>query len=177
MWSLQWRHNEHSGISNHWLLHCLLNPLSARRLKKAAKLSVTCLCEGNSPRTSEFPSQRASNTENVSIWWCCHDSDKIWDVLNQEANVAELIAWNSAMWNLTDLINYISLLYTIEGMIYYVQFLIMIKEKWMHSSLITMFETHNHWYSLFYSLVIEEWTYTWRESYEWLIYIYIYSIV
>ena len=27
---------------------------------------------GNSPVTGEFPAQRASNTENVSIWWCHH---------------------------------------------------------------------------------------------------------
>ena len=25
--------------------------------------------EGNSPLTSEFPAQRASNAENASIWW------------------------------------------------------------------------------------------------------------
>ena len=27
------------------------------------------LCEGNSTVTGEFPAQRASNAENVSIWW------------------------------------------------------------------------------------------------------------
>ena len=31
--------------------------------------SVTGRCEGNSPVTGEFPKQRASNAENVSIWW------------------------------------------------------------------------------------------------------------
>ena len=34
--------------------------------------SVTGLCEGNSPGTGEFPAQRSSNTENVSIWWRHH---------------------------------------------------------------------------------------------------------
>ena len=34
---------------------------------------VTGLCEGNSPVTGEFPVQRASNAENVSIWWRHHD--------------------------------------------------------------------------------------------------------
>ena len=34
-----------------------------------SKLSVTGLCEVNSPVTGEFPSQRACNDENVSIWW------------------------------------------------------------------------------------------------------------
>ena len=33
---------------------------------------VTGLCEGNSPVTGEFPSQRASNAEKLSIWWRHH---------------------------------------------------------------------------------------------------------
>ena len=37
--------------------------------KKTSKLHVTGLCAGNSPVTSEFPAQKASNPENVSIWW------------------------------------------------------------------------------------------------------------
>ena len=35
--------------------------------KKALKLRVTGLCEGNSPVAVEFPTQNASNEENVSI--------------------------------------------------------------------------------------------------------------
>ena len=38
-----------------------------RRSKKIWKLRVTGLCAGNSPVTGEFPAQRASNAENVSI--------------------------------------------------------------------------------------------------------------
>ena len=34
---------------------------------KPSKFPVTGLCEGNSPVTGEFPAQRASNGENVSI--------------------------------------------------------------------------------------------------------------
>ena len=37
--------------------------------KKTSKLCVTGLCVGNSPVTDEFPAQRASNAENISIWW------------------------------------------------------------------------------------------------------------
>ena len=44
-----------------------------RRSKNTSKLHVTGLCEGNSPVTDEFPAQRASNAENVSIWWRHHD--------------------------------------------------------------------------------------------------------
>ena len=40
--------------------------------KKTIKARVTGLCAGNSPVTGEFPAQRASNTENVSIWWRRH---------------------------------------------------------------------------------------------------------
>ena len=67
--SLQWRHNEHDVVSIHHRLHCLLNRLFRRRSKKTPKLRVTGLCEGNPPVTGGFPSQSASNAENVSIWW------------------------------------------------------------------------------------------------------------
>ena len=48
------------------------NVLFRLRSKKTSKLRVTGLCEGNSPVTGEFPTQRASNAENVSIWWRHH---------------------------------------------------------------------------------------------------------
>ena len=37
--------------------------------KKASKLRVTGLCEGNSPVIGDFPAQMASNAENGFIWW------------------------------------------------------------------------------------------------------------
>ena len=70
--SLQWRHNGCDGVLNHQHHGCLLNRLLRRRSKKASKLGVAGLCEGNSPMTGEFPSQRASNAEIVSIWWRHH---------------------------------------------------------------------------------------------------------
>ena len=42
------------------------------REKETSKLRVTGLCAGNSPMTGEFPTQMASNAENVSIWWRHH---------------------------------------------------------------------------------------------------------
>ena len=39
---------------------------------KTSKLRVNGICEGNSPATGEFPAQKASNAENVSIWWRHH---------------------------------------------------------------------------------------------------------
>ena len=69
---LQWRHNERDGVSNHRCLDCLLNSLFLHRSKKTSKLRVTVLCEGKSPVTGEFPAQRPSNAENVSMWWIRH---------------------------------------------------------------------------------------------------------
>ena len=62
---LQWRHNERHGVSNHWRLHCLLNCWP--RSKKTSKPRVTGPFAGNSLVTGEFPAQKASNAENVSI--------------------------------------------------------------------------------------------------------------
>ena len=47
-------------------------------IKKAFKLRGTDLCEGNPPVIGGFPSQRASNAENFSIWWHHHvDSETV----------------------------------------------------------------------------------------------------
>ena len=73
MITLQRRHNEHDGFSNHQHHDCLLNRSFKRRSKKTSKLRVTGFCEGNSPVTGELPEQRASNAENVSIWWRHHE--------------------------------------------------------------------------------------------------------
>ena len=70
--ALQWRHNERDGASNHQSYDRLLNNSFRRRSKKTSKLRVTGLCDGNSPVTGDFPAQRASNVENVSIWWRHH---------------------------------------------------------------------------------------------------------
>ena len=67
--TLQWHHNDHNGVSKHQPHGCCLLRC---RSKKTSKLRVTGLCAGNSPLTSEFPAQRASNAEYVSIWWGHH---------------------------------------------------------------------------------------------------------
>ena len=72
LYPLQWRHNERHVFSNHQPHDCLLNILFRRRSNKTPKLSVTGLCFGNSPVTAEFPAQRASNAESISIWWRHH---------------------------------------------------------------------------------------------------------
>ena len=71
--TLQRRHNERGGVSNHQPHDRLLNCLFRRRSKKTLKLLVSGLCEWNLPVTGEFPAQRTSDAENVSIWWRHHD--------------------------------------------------------------------------------------------------------
>ena len=66
--SLQWRHNECDGVSNHQPHDCLRNSLFRRRSQKTSKLRVTGLCKRNSPVFGEFPAQGASNAKNVSIF-------------------------------------------------------------------------------------------------------------
>ena len=52
--------------SNHWHLNCLLDRLFRHRSKKTSKLHWPLWGESTS---DQWPSQRASSVENVSIWW------------------------------------------------------------------------------------------------------------
>ena len=54
-YSLQWRHNDHNGVSNHQPHGCLLKRWFRRRSKKTSKLRVTALCVGNSPGPVNSP--------------------------------------------------------------------------------------------------------------------------
>ena len=86
LYPFQWRHNGHDGVSNHQPYDCLFNRLFRHRSKKTSKLRVTGLWEGNSPVTGEFPAQRTSNAENVSIWWRHHESRLVKPADNKETN-------------------------------------------------------------------------------------------
>ena len=59
----QWRHNERDGVSNHQPRDCLLNRLFKAQIQKNIK------APRHWPLWGEFPAQKASNAENVSIWW------------------------------------------------------------------------------------------------------------
>ena len=101
------RHNEGIGVSNHRRLDCLLKRLFRRRLKKTSKLCVTGICAGNSPVTGEFPTQRASNAGDVSIWWRHHESKlvKYGDIY--QCNVHTCGNCRFPYWNNTsNIINY-----------------------------------------------------------------------
>ena len=94
--TLQWRHNEHDGVSNPQSRGYLLNRLFRHRSKKTSKLRVTGLCVGNSPVTSEFPAQKTSNAENFSIEWHHHVTGSY---LNQWwFSLLTLICINQPQW-------------------------------------------------------------------------------
>ena len=58
IYSLQWRYDEHDGISNRRFLDCLFKQFFKRRSKKTPKLLIINLCEWNPPVSGEFPSRR-----------------------------------------------------------------------------------------------------------------------
>ena len=67
-------HNERDGVSNHRRVDCLLKRLffQAQIKIKTSNLRVTGLREGTLPVTGEFPAQRPSYEDIVSIWWRHH---------------------------------------------------------------------------------------------------------
>ena len=90
--TLQWRHNERDGVSNHQPPDCLLKRFFMHILMKTSKPRVTGLSEGNSPMTGEFPAQRASNVET-----CFHLRTSSWSTARcswSAAGVCELPSFN-----------------------------------------------------------------------------------
>ena len=73
--TIQWGDDERDGVSNYRRLDGLVNRLFKRRSKKTSKFRVNGLSDGNSPVIGEFPSQRASNAENVYICWRHHTNN------------------------------------------------------------------------------------------------------
>ena len=86
---------KHSGFPN-----CVIKmtsqwaPFVLAHIKENIKTRVTGLCEGNPPVTGGFPSQRASNAENIAMWSRHHDdmftrirSVDVWGELNSHHNL------------------------------------------------------------------------------------------
>ena len=120
--SLQWRHNGHDSVSNQQLHNCLLNRWFRRRSKETSKLRATGLCAGNSPGTSEFPAQMASNADTFSTWWRHHDEERVvrmwyeceWEYLFMELDMTLLlIAAYRVLMNI--LLTAIQLLHKLAG--------------------------------------------------------------
>ena len=74
--ALQWRHNERDGVSNHQPPDCLFSRLFKAQIKHQRPTNIKAPCHWplwvEFTGTGEFPAQRASNAENVSIWWRHH---------------------------------------------------------------------------------------------------------
>ena len=68
--TLQRCHNEHSGVSNHSLLDCLLSLLFQAKIKKHHTPYYWHLWQ--EPTGDRWIPLTASNTGNVSIWWRHH---------------------------------------------------------------------------------------------------------
>ena len=76
--SLQWHHNEHNDISNHWQCDCLLNLCSGSNQRKHQSSTLVAFMRGIRGIhwwTVNFPAQRDSNENSFSIWWCHHVLD------------------------------------------------------------------------------------------------------
>ena len=65
--SLQWRHNEHDGVSNHQPHDCLLNRLFKAQIKENIKAPRHWPLCGEFTGHRWIPAQRTSNAENVSM--------------------------------------------------------------------------------------------------------------
>ena len=63
---LQWRHNKRDGVSNHQPTIVYSTVYSGADQWKHQSSALLAFVTG------EFPAQRASNAENVSIWWRHH---------------------------------------------------------------------------------------------------------
>ena len=78
--SLQWRHNERDGVSNHQPHDYLLNRLFRYRSKKTS--ASLAFVRGIHRWPVKFPVQMASNAENVSIWWR-HHVNSCWEIFRR----------------------------------------------------------------------------------------------
>ena len=79
---LQWRNNDHDGVSNHQPHGCLLSRLFRRRSKKTSKLRVTGLCAGNSPGPVNSPYKKPVTRkmfpfDDVIMPWRRHGMEKL----------------------------------------------------------------------------------------------------
>ena len=87
--SLQWRHNEHTGISNCQHLDCSLNHLFRCRSTETSKLCVTGLYEGNSPMTDKIP----THSPITCKLFPCDDVIMFWSMIYLNTD-----RWTLAFW-------------------------------------------------------------------------------
>ena len=93
MASLQWRHNGHVSVSNHQPHDCLLSRLFRPRSKENIKAPRHWPLCGEFTGTGEFPTQIASYTENVSIWWHHHVTSLPETMLTSHLWGSQIFTW------------------------------------------------------------------------------------
>ena len=71
-WTLQWRHNEHNGVSNHQPHDVYLSVYWGADQRKHQSSVSLAFVRGIHRWTVNSPHKGASNAENVSIWWHHH---------------------------------------------------------------------------------------------------------
>ena len=57
---------------------------------ETSKLRVTGLCKGKSSVAGEFPAQKVSNAENISIWWRHYETAWTWRTWRTSRNIEPL---------------------------------------------------------------------------------------
>ena len=75
--ALQWHHNEHDDVSNHQPHRCLLKRLFKAQIKENIKAPRHWPLWGEFTSGRWIPTQRASNAENVPIWWRHHGERRL----------------------------------------------------------------------------------------------------
>ena len=68
-----------------------IQPFIEAQIKENIKAPRHWLCAGKSPVTDEFPAERASNAENVSIWWRHHAIFRVSDAIEFAQSVLDSI--------------------------------------------------------------------------------------
>ena len=73
--TLQWRHNERDGVSNHQPQDCLLNRLFKGQIKENIKAPRHRPLCGEYTGDQWISRTKVSNAENVFIWWRHHEQN------------------------------------------------------------------------------------------------------
>ena len=75
--------------------------------RKHQSFASLAFVRGNSPVTSEFPAQRASNAENGSIWWRHHGDYETSECINAQrilsldvVSLKNRLNWFSVQWDI-----------------------------------------------------------------------------
>ena len=75
--TLPWRHNDHDSVSKSPASRLFTQPFIQTQIKENIKAPRHWPLCGEVTGTGEFPAQRATYAENVSIWWRHHELTRV----------------------------------------------------------------------------------------------------